>query len=127
MASPLGYLSGSSPLRHGDSTAEEVVVDDLIQGMNEWRNIQEVIRNTFKALHDVIKAQGEAIKSLERQLEQKANKSELSRKANISDVNRSLSEITRAMDSKAEMSDMEGKADWAHVEPCSTPKLVSRI
>ena len=37
--------------------------------MNEWRNIQDVIRSTFKALHDVIKAQGDAVKSLERQLE----------------------------------------------------------
>ena len=41
----------------------------LLQGMNEWRNIQDVIRSTFKALHDVIKAQGDAVKSLERQLE----------------------------------------------------------
>lgn len=39
------------------------------QGMNEWRNIQDVIRSTFKALHDVIKAQGDAVKSLERQMD----------------------------------------------------------
>ena len=37
--------------------------------MNEWRNIQDVIRSTFKALHDVIKAQGDAVKSLERQID----------------------------------------------------------
>jgi hypothetical protein len=29
---------------------------------------QDVIRSTFKALHDVIKAQGDAVKSLERQV-----------------------------------------------------------
>ena len=34
-------------------------------------NMQDVIRSTFKALHDVIKAQGDAVKSLERQLESK--------------------------------------------------------
>ena len=41
-------------------------------GMHEWRNIQDIVRNTFKALHDLIKAQGEALKGVERQLDQKA-------------------------------------------------------
>eukprot|EP00960_Hanusia_phi_P007710 220838-Hanusia_phi.AAC.1 len=61
--------------------------------MNEWRNIQDVIRSTFKALHDVIKAQvrrmppssshpslaaqGDAVKSLERQLEGKASSADV--------------------------------------------------
>ncbi|KAJ1480315.1 hypothetical protein T484DRAFT_1811255 [Baffinella frigidus] len=64
--------------------------------MNEWRKIQDV------ALHDVIKAQGDAVKSLERQLEAKASSADvqaaLLRKANISDVNRSLTDITHALE-----------------------------
>lgn len=39
------------------------------QGMTEWRNIQDVIRSTFKALHEVIKAQGDAISKLEAQVQ----------------------------------------------------------
>ena len=70
-------LSGVSPPRTTPGNARKdtgsLVVDDLLQGMNEWRNIQDVIRSTFKALHDVIKAQGDAVKSLERQMETKAS------------------------------------------------------
>lgn len=33
-----------------------------MSGLNEWRNIQDVVRKTFKAFHDVLKAQGEHIK-----------------------------------------------------------------
>jgi hypothetical protein len=43
-----------------------MIVEDLLQGANEWRNIQDIIRLTFKALTDVVKAQGEALKELER-------------------------------------------------------------
>ena len=43
-----------------------VIVEDLLQGLNEWRNIQDIIRLTFKALTDVVKAQGEAIREIEK-------------------------------------------------------------
>ena len=43
-----------------------LVVDDMLDGLNEWRNIQDIVRNTFKALHELVKAQGEAIRNLER-------------------------------------------------------------
>ena len=96
------------------------MVDDLLQGMNEWRNIQDVIRSTFKALHDVIKAQGDAVKSLERQLESKASNADvqaaLQRKANISDVNRSLTDITHALEGKASVYDLEQKPDRSEVQ-----------
>ena len=45
--------------------------------MNEWRNIQDIVRVTFKAFHDVLKAQGEAIRSLERAVEKKASQREV--------------------------------------------------
>jgi hypothetical protein len=46
--------------------------------MNDWRNIQDVVRMTFKAFHDVLRAQGDAIKNLERVVEAKANRKEVS-------------------------------------------------
>ena len=32
-----------------------VIVEDLLSGQNEWRNIQDIIRLTFKALTDVVR------------------------------------------------------------------------
>lgn len=44
------------------------IVDDLLHGVNEWRNIQDIVRLTFKALSDVVRAQGSSIREMERQL-----------------------------------------------------------
>ena len=38
------------------------------KGVNEWRSIQDIVRLTFKALTDVVKAQGETVRELERQM-----------------------------------------------------------
>ena len=32
-----------------------VYVENLLSGVNEWRNIQEIVRSTFRALTDVIR------------------------------------------------------------------------
>ena len=45
--------------------------------MNDWRNIQDIVRVTFKAFHDVLKAQGDTIRSLERALDKKASQREV--------------------------------------------------
>lgn len=38
------------------------------KGGNEWRNIQDIVRLTFKAVTDVLKAQGESLMEIERQI-----------------------------------------------------------
>ena len=48
-----------------------VSVDDMTAGRNQWRNIQDIVRVTFKEFHDVLRAQGDAIKSLERSIDSK--------------------------------------------------------
>mmetsp|Transcript_41386 Transcript_41386/g.69226 ORF Transcript_41386/g.69226 Transcript_41386/m.69226 type:complete len:636 (+) Transcript_41386:16-1923(+) len=87
-----------------------VVVEDLITGLNEWRNIQDIVRLTFKAFHDVLKSQGEAIKTLERATEHKANKNEvanaLQHKAGTHELNAKLLEINAALASKADGSEV---------------------
>ena len=40
--------------------------------------LPDVVRLTFKAFHDVLRVQGESIKSLERALDSKASRSEVS-------------------------------------------------
>lgn len=63
---------------------DQLVVEDLSYGLNEWRNIQTVVRDTFKLFHDALKSNSEAIKSqaaaisrLEKAIESKANKSDI--------------------------------------------------
>lgn len=56
------------------------------------------MRLTFKAFHDVLKAQGEAIKALERSVDTKAGRTEatlaLQTKANTSEVAARLREVS---------------------------------
>ena len=42
------------------------LVYDLLQGKNEWKNIQDIVKLTFKAVCDTVKSQGGAIRDLER-------------------------------------------------------------
>eukprot|EP00948_MAST-09A_sp_MAST-9A-sp1_P002225 g2225.t1 len=60
-----------------DPTASVVLVGDLIQGLNQWRNIQDIVRTTFKALHDVVQAQGQTIEKLELELEKRPTWTEI--------------------------------------------------
>mmetsp|Transcript_29692 Transcript_29692/g.95427 ORF Transcript_29692/g.95427 Transcript_29692/m.95427 type:complete len:501 (+) Transcript_29692:516-2018(+) len=87
-----------------------VIVEDLIQGLNEWRNIQDIVRLTFKAFHDVLKAQGDAIKTLEKAVEGKVGRGELNaalqNKASTMDTNAKLLELSVALGQK--MDQMEG-------------------
>ena len=49
--------------------------------MAEWETeaaLPDVVRLTFKAFHDVLRVQGESIKNLERALDSKASRSEVS-------------------------------------------------
>ena len=49
----------------GETHTMSLHVDDLIQGLNDWRNIQDIVRLTFRAMNDVVKAQGRTIAALE--------------------------------------------------------------
>jgi hypothetical protein len=78
-----------------------------VQGMNDWRNIQDIVRVTFKAFHDVLKAQGDAIKSLERIVDAKANRKEVSAalaaKASATEVCRQMKDIEHQLCHKADV------------------------
>ena len=58
----------SALLRRFEDSYSTVVVEDMLQGVNEWQNIQDVVRLTFKALSDVVRNQGIALKEAERHL-----------------------------------------------------------
>lgn len=83
--------------------------------MHDWRNIQEIVRVTFKALNDVVKAQGNSIKELEKQIINKASKNELNSglniKANVADVMRTFSEVASSIESKVSMDEVQSYLD----------------
>ena len=63
------------------------MVTDLLQGKNEWKNIQEIVKLTFKAICDTVKSQGNAIRELERGMAMKASQADvamsITSKANV--------------------------------------------
>lgn len=112
MSSPIKDLSRS--LREADPYSP-VLVNDLLNGLNDWRNIQDIVRITFKALTDVVTAQGNSIRELERQLPYKASKTELntglSLKANQSDLGHVVSDITSKLERKISYEEIRSLLD----------------
>ncbi|CAD8114060.1 unnamed protein product [Paramecium primaurelia] len=87
------------------------IVEDLLQSQSEWKNINDIIRLTFKALTDVVKSQGESIREIEKQLSTRASKNELhsglALKANINDISRTIAEIAANLDTKITYEDSQ--------------------
>ena len=75
MASHPPPFGGGSGDERGDPGA--FVVEDLTQGLHEWRNIQDIVRLSFVALHKALQAQGDAIQALTEQTELRALKSDV--------------------------------------------------
>eukprot|EP00742_Colponemidia_sp_Colp-10_P010428 GILJ01011451.1.p1 GENE.GILJ01011451.1~~GILJ01011451.1.p1 ORF type:complete len:694 (+),score=153.66 GILJ01011451.1:27-2084(+) len=92
-----------------------VLVEDLLQGLNDWRNIQDIVRLTFKALYDVVKAQGEAIRQLEKQVDTKASKMELhsllDTKVNTVQFTQMVNEIQFILSSKPSIDDLHNATE----------------
>ena len=86
-----------------------VVVDDLTEGSNEWRNIQDIVRLTFKAFHDVLRAQGDAIQRLEASAEGRGpaggDVADLARR--VAGMERHLSEVDSRLERCATRADLE--------------------
>lgn len=87
-----------------------VLVEDLINGLNDWRSVQDIVRLTFKALSDVVKSQGASLKELELQVPAKATKSEISQcimmKNNYTETIRTVSELKSAIEGKMSIDDV---------------------
>ena len=96
------------------NSSSSLDVDDLIQGLGEWRNIQDIVRVTFRALNDVVKAQGARIAELEQALVDRPTRDELqaslARKADVDDVNSTLAGVSEALDATASAADLASQA-----------------
>lgn len=93
-------MSREYSYHHEEEEPDEAVVDELLNGLNDWRAVPDIVRLTFKALSDVIKTHTSALRDFEIQIATKANRSELVQKANISDLNRLLSETRSVGENK---------------------------
>jgi hypothetical protein len=87
------------------------VADDLIRGQAEWRNIQDIVRLTCKAMNDVVVSQSKRINELEAALADRPTRAEinptLAQKASIDDVNRTLMEIGETLERTSSTTDLE--------------------
>lgn len=107
------------------------IVEDLLSGKEEWRNIQEIIKMTMKAMCEVVRDQGKAIHELEQIMYTKANKSDLhsslSTKANVADVSKAITEVATAIDDKASLEEvnimMEDKMTKSELQYLLTNKV----
>ena len=89
-----------------------VIVEDMLGSLNEWRNVQDVVRITFKAITDIVKAQGTAIRDLEQQLPAKAAKADVSAqlalKANRTDLDSGFQALADQIETKVGFEDLQG-------------------
>ena len=52
------------------------IVENLLNGEQDWRNIQDIIKLSIRALADVVRTQGTTIRELEKQIPSKLSKTE---------------------------------------------------
>lgn len=106
-------------------------IEDLTHGLNEWRNIQSVIRSTFKAFYETIEQQSQQIKNQQDQIrklevvlqDQDKILRERSTKAEVSvEINKAVKDIFKLLDSKVSNSDfitaLERKASKEDLRVC---------
>ena len=106
---------------HRDSAGNEAV-DNLLHSANEWRNIQDIIRVTFKALSDVVRSQGFTIQTLERQMANLKNghldvKNELDLKPSRSELTNVITDLEMRFDQhdlKSALEQKISKSEFAH-------------
>lgn len=86
-------------------------IESLMSDQSDWKNIQDIIKSTFKVLYDVIKNQNNNIKSLEDQINLKVSKNELisnlNTKANYNDMIKYINEIDSNLRNKISIDDFE--------------------
>ena len=103
--------NSKSFMKEEDQLNSTLYVDNLLSAGNDWKNIQDIIKSTLKALTDVVRNQGNVIKELERQLNNKANKVDLinglGAKANVSDVMRTFNEVATSIETRPTLDEVQ--------------------
>lgn len=53
------------------------IVQEMLAERNEWRQVHDIVKLTMKALCDVVRTQGSALREVERQIPLLATKADL--------------------------------------------------
>ena len=74
-----------------------------------FQGVPEIVRLNFKALHDVVKAHGEALKSVEKAVANKVGRPEhtaaMQEKVSVAELTTTFEELSRVIDNKADARD----------------------
>lgn len=86
-------------------------IDSLLNSSEDWRNIQDIIKLSFKSILELIKSNNNTIKELERQIQSKASKSDLvnslSQKANVNDVMKTFTEVVSSIETRPSLEEVQ--------------------
>jgi hypothetical protein len=107
-------LRSNSPTRSfydNSDPLQPALVEELLKGQVEWRNIQDIIRVSFRALTDTVKSQGQLLRDIEKALSSKVTKSEfhaaLSQKLDFSDFSENYAHLKAQVESKSSHFEVE--------------------
>ena len=102
------------------------IVEDLLGGTGEWRSIEDIVRLTLKALTDVVKTQGVALREVENQLSNRPTRNELNdtmgTKAERREVDQLFTELQRSVEKKASRLDVEDKVSLPDIKRIMSEK-----
>ena len=87
------------------------IVEELLKGQVEWRNIQDIVRVSFRSLTDTIKYQGQALRDIEKSLSCKLSKSDfhsvISQKLDFNDFSENFAHLKAQIEGKISHFDAE--------------------
>ena len=92
-----------------------VLVEEIIGGLNEWKSVQDVVKLAVKALVEVVKTQGMAIRDMEQTVIGKVSKTDyaaqMALKANAVDVQSGFSSLAAEVNSKLGLEELQHYLD----------------
>jgi hypothetical protein len=96
-------------------------LNEQVQDIHSWRNIQDIVRNTFKLMNDIVQQQSETIRRLEQEkVSQFDYVEDMKTKADAADVGAKFDAVGNALNTKASTEDvayhMSLKADRASLQ-----------
>ena len=84
--------------------SSNAIIEDLLNGLSEWRSVQDIVRLSIKALADTVKSHGNNLREVQFLQNDFALKSDLNSslamKANLSDLSRAIAETRASLDNK---------------------------
>ena len=87
----------------------------MLAERNEWRQVHDIVKLTMKALCDVVRTQGSALREVERQIPLLATKAHLDEqimtKPSIDEVQRVISELEQQIQSPPSLDDKVSRVD----------------